>query len=118
LRTRVSVRDAIGDLRHAGGPPFRMAVIDALEHDMAGLASRVAQRLTIAELEPGQILNEDVVTGTGMLLLTKGQHVTAAHLQRLRSFAHSAGIPEPIEVLIEIKQRVDRGSPAVATPPG
>ncbi len=101
LRTRMPAAQAIAELRETGGSPFRQSLIDILERDTTGLAALVPRRVTIAELEVGHTLNEDVVTNDGLLLLSKGQELTGAHLQRIRSFAESSGIAEPIEVLVE-----------------
>ena len=101
LRTRMPAEEAVAAMRAKGGPPFRQSLIDALESDTTGVAALVARRAAISDLDVGHILNEDVVTHAGLLLLSKGQQLTGAHLQRIRSFAESAGIPEPIEVLVE-----------------
>jgi CheY-like chemotaxis protein len=101
LRGRMTAVDAIQVLRSEGGPPFRQALIDALETDTTGIAALVAKRVGVDDLEAGYILNEDVVTHRGLLLLSKGQQLTGAHLERIRAFSESTGVPEPIEVLVE-----------------
>jgi len=112
LRSRMTAVDAIQALRREGGSPFRQSLIDALESDTTGIAALVARRLAIADLEAGHINNEDVLTHDGLLLLSKGQQLTGAHLQRLRTFSESTGVPEPIEVLVEEEEAFDRASVA------
>ena len=45
-------------------------------------------------------LDEDVRTSAGLLLVPRGQPVTVAVVQRLRSFARSQGVREPFRVRI------------------
>ncbi len=114
LRTRMKAEDAVQHLRAEGGAPFRQALIDGLEAQTTGIAALVACRVRIEDLEVGQILNEDVVTNSDLLLLSKGQQLTGAHLQRIRSFAESTGIPEPIEVLVEEREVFEPNDTEVA----
>ncbi len=55
--------------------------------------------LTVEELMPLMVLDEDVVSKTGLRLLPKGQTLTYNMLLRLRTFASGVGIVEPIHVL-------------------
>jgi CheY-like chemotaxis protein len=78
-------------------------VLDALKMAAAGLAPQmVRQELTVEQLKPGMLLNDDVETLTGMTLVRKGERVTEAVAMRLSNFAHTAGIREPIMVLVEV----------------
>jgi len=63
-----------------------------------GMAMRV---LKSAELLPGMVVDQDVRSKTGLLLLAKGQEVTLSVLGRLRAFAAKVGIAEPVRVLVE-----------------
>ncbi len=63
-----------------------------------GMAVRV---LKSAELLPGMVVDQDVRSKTGLLLLAKGQEVTLSVLGRLRAFAAKVGIAEPVRVLVE-----------------
>ena len=62
-----------------------------------GMAVRV---LKSAELLPGMVVDQDVRSKTGLLLLAKGQEVTLSVLGRLRAFAAKIGIAEPVRVLV------------------
>ena len=113
LRTRMSAEDAVVKLRESGGSPFRQSLIDELERSTTGLAALVPRRVSIGDLEVGHTLNEDVVTNDGLLLLSQGQELTGAHLQRIRSFAESSGIAEPIDVLVKVIEEFDTDDEAV-----
>jgi hypothetical protein len=54
--------------------------------------------VSLAKLETGMTLREDVTTPSGLVLLTAGTRITDAHLQRLHNFAQLNGITEPIAV--------------------
>jgi response regulator RpfG family c-di-GMP phosphodiesterase len=57
--------------------------------------------LKTAELRPRMVVDQDLLTKTGLLLLAKGQEVTPSVLGRLRAFAAKPGIAEPVRVLLE-----------------
>ena len=46
------------------------------------------------------VVDQDVRSKNGLLLLAKGQEVTPSVLGRLRAFASKTGIVEPIRVLV------------------
>ncbi len=83
----------------------------ALDYDpecLAALAKYVSPEcgmevriLKSAELRPRMIVDQDLRTKTGLLLLAKGQEVTPSVLGRLHAFAAKAGIAEPVRVLVE-----------------
>jgi hypothetical protein len=52
----------------------------------------------VGELRPGMVLASDVVTVHGALLLTRGQEVTAALVERLRAY-RGGPFQEPILVI-------------------
>ena len=54
--------------------------------------------LTVDELKEGMLLAEDVRTKKGQLLITKGNTVSNALIERLKNFAVSVGVKEPIVV--------------------
>ncbi|MFH1516167.1 MAG: HD domain-containing phosphohydrolase [bacterium] len=53
--------------------------------------------LCVRDIKPGMILAQDVKNRDGLLLLTKGQEVTEAMQERLKNYARTVGIMEPIE---------------------
>jgi hypothetical protein len=46
------------------------------------------------------LLNQDVHTSTGMLLLRQGEELTLTMIECLMSFSRSFGIPEPLNILV------------------
>jgi len=54
--------------------------------------------LTVDELKEGMLLAEDVRTKKGQLLITKGNTVSNTLIERLKNFAVSVGVKEPIVV--------------------
>lgn len=53
-----------------------------------------------AELRTAMVVDQDVRSKNGLLLLAKGQEVTPSVLCRLKAFASKTGIVEPIRVLV------------------
>jgi hypothetical protein len=56
--------------------------------------------LKSAELRTAMVVDQDVRSKIGLLLLAKGQEVTPSVLGRLKAFASKTGIVEPIRVLV------------------
>jgi CheY-like chemotaxis protein len=78
-------------------PPM---VLDALDEAAGALAAQgVRRELTVDHVRPGMLLEEDVQTKTGMILVRKGERVTEAVAMRLENFARTVGIQEPVIVL-------------------
>jgi CheY-like chemotaxis protein len=53
----------------------------------------------VRELDTTMVMNQDVYTNKGMLLLAKGEELTLPLIARLTSFAKTVGIPQPLNVL-------------------
>ncbi len=51
------------------------------------------------------VLDQDVCSRAGLLLVSKGQPVTLAVIQRLRAFAQGIGVREPFRVRIPADPR-------------
>lgn len=51
-------------------------------------------------MSTGMVLNQDVKAKNGILLASKGQDVTYSLKERLRNFAKTIGVEEPIECRI------------------
>jgi CheY-like chemotaxis protein len=64
-------------------------------------ANRLVRMVTASELLTGMVLNQDVLTNGGMTLLRSGELVTGSLAIRLRHFAATIGIVEPISVLVD-----------------
>ncbi len=92
--------DAIDHLRRLPGPPFRFQALDCLAESNAHREDLVQASLKVDELEPGMILRDAVTSTAGLLLLAEGHQVTMANIEKIRSYAESAGVVEPIRALI------------------
>jgi len=56
--------------------------------------------VSVAELEVGQMLLSDVVTGAGALLIPAGNRISESLRERIRNFGRLQSIREPIKVEI------------------
>jgi hypothetical protein len=74
----------------------------ALLHSLKGYApSRVhfeVKRLPSPQLLPGMILDDDVVTENGLMVISKGTTLTVTLIERIQNFARTRGVREPIQV--------------------
>ena len=76
------------------------AVLAAL-HAVAGVEADYDVRMvSVAELSSPMIIDEDVRTVAGLLVVSKGQDATRSLRERLRNFAKHSRIREPIRVLV------------------
>jgi hypothetical protein len=82
-------------------PRVERVLVDAL-HRIGGLllGSRSQRQLEIQALLPGMVLVEDVRTRAGALLITRGHEVSESLLVRLRNFAATVGVKEPLTVAV------------------
>jgi DNA-binding response OmpR family regulator len=92
---------AIGQLRQRLGPRF-VSLLEALAHFDFATAARAVRAITSRDLVLGMVLDEDVRTVGGLLLVSKGQEVTQAVIARLHGYALQAGIVEPFRVLAAV----------------
>lgn len=76
------------------------AILKALE-EILGIDKVVSydvKEVSFKDLNCDMVLGQDVITKDELLLVSKGQEVNMALLQRLKNFSISAGIKEPIRV--------------------
>lgn len=80
---------------------FPQPVLDAVLNAAQVLAPKgKPQEIRVTQITPGMVLDEDVTTTTGMVLVRKGERVTEVLAARLDNFARSVGVTEPIKVLV------------------
>lgn len=84
-----------------GDAKAERVLVDAL-HRMGNLllGSRSQRQLEIQSLVPGMVLVDDVRTRAGALLITRGHEVSESLLVRLRNFAATVGVREPLTVAV------------------
>ena len=61
--------------------------------------------LTLKDLRPGQLLISEIETDDGVLVIRNGQVISARLLHKLRNFAFTSGIKEPIYVVDLLENR-------------
>jgi response regulator RpfG family c-di-GMP phosphodiesterase len=76
------------------------AILDALAKVLEKESGREIRTVSVKDLTSHMILAENVLTDTGLRLVTKGQEITPPLLERLRLFARNTGIREPIQVFV------------------
>lgn len=71
-------------------------VLDALE-ELLGESNKVeCHELTVADLKPGMVMQSDMVTEAGTILLQKGDVLSEASYQRVQTFIDLLHIKEPV----------------------
>ena len=71
-------------------------LLETFAEQVAGRERIKAVPLPLAELQEGMRAAEDVKTRSGLLLVSRGQEMSVGLLERLRNFAETAGVQEPI----------------------
>lgn len=93
--------DAIAQLRYSPAE-FDKQVVDALA-DMKPEGARMElHKVPVFKLTTGMILQQEVRTRTGLLVVAKGQEVTHALLVRLENFSHAHAIEGEIMALVPV----------------
>ncbi len=106
-----SKREAVEIMRTRTGwyDPKVLAALDALV--LKATTYRQA-RIRLSQLQPGMVIDDDIHTLKNQKLVKRGCQVTETFIQRLKSFAHTAGIQQPITVLVPVEAR-SNASPAI-----
>jgi response regulator RpfG family c-di-GMP phosphodiesterase len=78
-------------------------VLTALERLIGIEAKYQVRSVSVKNLEENMILAENVKTTMGLLLISKGQEVSRPLLVRLKNFAITPGVQEPIRVIVPLK---------------
>jgi response regulator RpfG family c-di-GMP phosphodiesterase len=76
------------------------SILRVFEEIVDDEALYIEREVMFSELNTDMILDEDIRTSKGRLLITRGQEVSGILLNRLNNFAKTAGIQEPFKVLI------------------
>ncbi|HBE01061.1 MAG: hypothetical protein A2096_06700 [Spirochaetes bacterium GWF1_41_5] len=78
-------------------------LLAALEDIIVSESRKEIKSLNINQLEPGMILAQDLVTKAGSKTASRWQEISGNLLQRIQNIAGTAGIPEPVKVIIAKK---------------
>jgi response regulator RpfG family c-di-GMP phosphodiesterase len=79
-------------------------VFAALRVVVGVLESFEKTEIALKKLVPGMSLAEDVKTIAGLVIVAKGQEVTAALCQRIHNFARHSKVEEPVCVLVRVTE--------------
>ncbi|MEK6786621.1 MAG: HD domain-containing phosphohydrolase [Nitrospirota bacterium] len=80
-------------------------VVEALKTAFAREIKYEMRTTTVANLDKGMILGEDIKSSTEVLLASKGQEVTPSMIMRLQNFGATSGVRQPFTVLIPMASR-------------
>jgi FixJ family two-component response regulator len=89
--------DALEKMRHTA--QFNPYLLRPLETVGVEKKQHMARMVNVQDLDTTMIMNQDVFTSKGMLLLAKGEELTLPMIARLSSFAKTVGIQQPLNVL-------------------
>jgi response regulator RpfG family c-di-GMP phosphodiesterase len=73
--------------------------LDSLSTFVVKEDSRVVREIYANELKIGMLLEEDLLSPTGGVVLSKGQEMTSFLIDRLINFSRGSGLQEPFKVL-------------------
>ena len=94
----LSDREAIVELQH--GNKFEQRLLDILGTIAPVSCDMVTRAVDIMDLKAGMILQEEIRTKTGLLLVGKGQEVTYPLLVRLKNFQQRRTIADKVLALV------------------
>ncbi|MDQ1646139.1 MAG: hypothetical protein QOJ50_2323 [Cryptosporangiaceae bacterium] len=84
--------------RHSGA--YDPELLNVFGRIVTGRRRMYPREVTIANLEPGMVLEAELHTRTGVLLVKRGHEITPSLLTRIRNYASmDAGVAEPVPVL-------------------
>lgn len=75
-------------------------LVAALQEIQIEESQRLIRLVTVAQLRTGMIISGDVRCKNGLLLYPKGQEITDSAMARLKSFAQTIGLVEPLSVMV------------------
>jgi len=93
---------AINDLKERVGW-YDPEILDVLEELLQVTGTEQVKLVKVRDLEIDMILTEDIVSESGILLISKGLEMNNLMLVGLRTFARSARVKEPIRVIKKIE---------------
>jgi FixJ family two-component response regulator len=80
---------------------YPKAILDAFAPALNALTPEgVRREVGARELGPGMVLEDDIVSETGTVLVRAGERLSRTLAQRVREFADTVGVEEPIRVIV------------------
>ncbi len=95
----VSDENSIASLRHRHNE-FTPELVDALLGIKTATTAMELRKIPTSKLSPGMILQQEIRTRAGMLVVAKGQEVTHALVIKLDNFSHAGTIEQEIMVMV------------------
>ncbi len=100
VREKISVQNALSALGSVFNHPVDKTLISCLNSFQTDETMESVRNLRVKELSAGMILDDDVVTSNGGVVLRRGQKLNGPLIDRLINFARGANIREPIRVIV------------------
>jgi response regulator RpfG family c-di-GMP phosphodiesterase len=97
----VADADALTRLRERKAE-FEPELVGALSDMTPGDAKMELRKVSTTKLIPGMILQQEIRTKTGLLVVVKGQEVTHALIAKIENFAHSGKIEKEIMAMVHV----------------
>jgi response regulator RpfG family c-di-GMP phosphodiesterase len=97
----MTVSKAIETMRSRKGV-YHPAILDAIASVERIEREMQVRTLNIRDIEVFMLVDEEIKTKSGLLLMARGQEVTRPTLERLRSFYRTAGIEEPVRMRVPL----------------
>jgi FixJ family two-component response regulator len=94
--SRVEIGSKLRNASHPHDPRF----ITALERPDPSMLRATPELVRISDLETHMVLDEDVQTTQGILLVPKGHEITLTVLEHLRAWAARGEVADPVRVLV------------------
>lgn len=88
-------------------------VFNALKEIVNGVLYLEQKSIALKDLQSGMVLSENVLSSTGLMLISKGQEVSLSLLARLKNFANTLGVKEPIRVFLSNEEMKDATEQAI-----
>lgn len=101
----ITHRDALAKLKQ--DRRYDPKLLSALDDFKQVAGEKEARAVRISDLMPGMILQEEIKTKAGILLVAKGQEVTYPLRVRLENYRRRQEIPEKIMVLVPSGNRME-----------
>ncbi len=86
---------------------YDLGILDALAEILQVTGTDEIRLVKVKDLECDMVLTEDIVSESGILLVSKGLEMNNLILTGLRNFDRSANVREPIRVLVKGKKSAD-----------
>jgi hypothetical protein len=98
---RLSIEDAIARL-HARHSEFERELVDGLNDIVPPVAKMAVRKVSTLKLAVGMVVEQEIRTKEGMLLVAKAQEITLALLVKLENRAKAGQLEREILVLAPV----------------